>query len=164
MSEVLGVDYSYGRPGGAALAAAGKRYAARYLEYNHAPNDGKFIHPPEVADLHNHGIAIVANFESTATRALGGRNAGIQDGYDALVSLGALNAPVDLPVYFSIDFDALLAHQPIINAYLSGAGSVLGLARIGVYGGLGVVSRCKANRTASWFWQAAGWGGSPRCF
>ena len=30
---IEGVDYSSGRPGGAALAAAGKRFAIRYVPY-----------------------------------------------------------------------------------------------------------------------------------
>ena len=68
-----------------------------------------------------------------------------------------LGFPDTCPVYFSVDFDASLSQQAAINEYLQGAGSVLGLARIGVYGGINVVTRCKSNRTASWFWQTYAW-------
>ena len=54
--SIEGVDYSFGRPGGAALAKAGKVFAARYLEYSHSPNAGKFLTSDEVVDLHGHGM------------------------------------------------------------------------------------------------------------
>lgn len=150
-----GVDYSWARPGGAALVAAGKSFACRYLAYG-APS-GKFLTAAELADLHFHGVAIVANFESTANRALSGYTAGVSDASDAKTALEALGFPAAAPVYFAVDFNSSAGQQAAIDQYLKGAASVLGLPRIGVYGSFALMTRCRANRTASYFWQTYAW-------
>ena len=158
---INGVDYSFGRPGGAALEAAGMQFAIRYIGYRGASGgtEHKFLTAPEVTDLHNHGLAIVANFESTQTRVLDGAVAGAADAQDAKADLAALGFPPDCPVYFSVDFDAQPVHQGRIDAYLTAAASVLGRARVGVYGGINLLTRCRQNGTAIWFWQTRAWSG-----
>ncbi|HEX5451251.1 MAG TPA: DUF1906 domain-containing protein [Candidatus Limnocylindrales bacterium] len=158
---VEGVDFSFSRPGGAALVAAGKHFVCRYLAYRDAPRGalGKFLTADEVADYHRHGIAIVANLESTANRALDGNDAGRRDAQDAKNALHALGAPDDLPVYFSVDFDASAGQQLAINRYLQGAATVMDKQRVGVYGGFDVVSRCLASGFVSWAWQTYAWSG-----
>ena len=157
--SVEGVDYSFARPGGAALEAAGKVFACRYLAYSHAPgpSEAKFLTKPELADLHGHGISVVANFESTSNRALDGWGGGVADGSDAKVAMEGLGFPPDCPVYFAVDFNAQNVDQGKIDQYLKGAASVLGQPRIGVYGSYAVLTRCKGNRTAAWFWQTYAW-------
>lgn len=155
---VLGVDYSDGRPGGAALAAAGMAFACRYLTWP-GIRAAAALTATEVADLHGHGIAVVANFEKDQTRALGGRAAGLIDGQQALTALQALGFPSDRPVYFSVDFDAVAGQQPAIDAYLGGCAVALGSARVGVYAGIGPIGRCAANHSARWFWQTLAWSG-----
>ena len=157
MSE--GVDYSSGRPGGAALAAAGKTFACRYLAYRGNPTPLKALSPGEIEDLHNHGVAVVATFESTSNRALDGAIAGEADATDALAALKGLGFPPNCPVYFAVDFDAQPQHQARIDAYLTAAAAVLGRARIGVYGGINLLTRCRQNGTAIWFWQTRAWSG-----
>lgn len=152
-----GVDYSDGRPGGAALAAAGKRFAVRYLKYRGITDPNKYLTAAELADLHGHGISAVANFESTSDRATLGRQAGISDGTDAKAAVNGLGFPATCPVYFSVDFNAQISDQPAIDAYLEGAATILGVARIGVYGSFAVCTRCRANGTATWFWQSEAW-------
>ena len=156
--SIEGVDFSFARPGGAALAAAGKRFVMRYLEYSHASaaSSGKFLTKPEILDYRGNGLAICALFESTSIRALDGHGAGVADATDARIALEGLGTP-PLPVYFAVDFDATPAQQPTIDAYLTGAGSVLGVARVGVYGSYGLVTRCRASGTATWFYQAYAW-------
>ena len=158
---IEGVDLSFARPGGKALAAAGKRFVVRYLEYSHASagSSGKFLTSAEVADYRGHGLALVANFESTSTRALDGHAAGVADGNDARVAMGKLGFPSSCPVYFSVDFDAQPSQQATIDAYLGGAASVLGKGRVGVYGSYSLVTRCRANGSATWWWQTYAWSG-----
>lgn len=150
-----GVDYSWARPGGAALAAAGKTFAVRYLW----AGGGKGITSAELADLRAHGLAVAFVFESSAARALAGRAAGRADAATAHAQLVAIGAPGTLPIYFGVDFDANAGQQPAIDEYLRGAGEVLGANRVGVYGSFGVVARARANGSAAWYWQTYAWSG-----
>jgi hypothetical protein len=152
-----GVDYSFGRPGGAALKAAGKVFAVRYLSYT--GDGGKGIHAIEVDDLHAHGVAIAFVFESIAGRARGGHDAGAADGRASLAALTTLGVPTDRPAYFAVDFNATPNDYPLIDAYLAGAAEALGASRIGVYGEASVVDHCKASGSARWFWQTYAWSG-----
>ena len=163
-----GVDYSFGRPGGSALAAAGKRFAVRYLAYSGAAggDERKFLTAPEVLDLHGNGLAVVANFESTSNRMLDGAVAGAADANDARAEMASLGFPSTCPVYFSADFDPQPQYLGRIDAYLTAAASVLGRARVGVYGGIDLLTHTRAAGTAQWFWMAAGWdhGRQPPAF
>lgn len=161
MGEVtqLGVDYAGGKPGGAALAAAGFSFAARYLTSGGPGLPGKLLTPQEYLDLQAHGIAVVANWETTATRMLGGFNAGVLDAQSAQAQLVVVGHPLDRPVFFSADWDATPTQQAPIDAYLRGAATVLGAQRVGVYSGYWVVSRCLDNGSAVWAWQAMAWSG-----
>lgn len=152
---IEGVDYSWGRPGGTALAANGKAFAMRYVAY---PGEGgKAIDATELRDLHGHGIAVAFVFESTSNRAAAGRPAGVTDAGYAKTALNALGVPSDRPVYFAVDWGANASQQPFIDAYLGGAASVLGVARVGVYGSYDVVTRCHGSGSARWFWQTLAW-------
>ena len=51
-----GVDYSFARPGGAALRAAGKSFAVRYVPYQ--GDQGKGLKADELSDLQANGIAV----------------------------------------------------------------------------------------------------------
>lgn len=157
--SVEGVDYSSGRPGGAALAAAGIVFACRYLEYRGNPNPRKPLTLGEIDDLHNHGVAVVAAFESTANRALDGRAAGAADGADAAAALKGLGFPASCPAYFAVDFDPQPQYLDRIDAYFEGIATSLSIARIGVYGGYGLLGHLRTGGYATWFWQAAGWSG-----
>lgn len=151
---IEGVDYSFARPGGAALAAAGKKFAVRYLWAD--GNGGKGLDAAELADLHAHGIEVPVVFESTTQRALAGRAAGAADAATAAAQLTALGMG-PLPVYFAVDFNATQAQMAAIDEYLEGAATVLGAARVGVYGGIAVVAHCQAAGTAAWLWQTYAW-------
>ena len=153
MSE--GVDYSWARPGGAALAAAGETFAVRYLY----PGGGKGLTVEEVNDLHIHGIAVAVVFESSANRALAGHGAGASDAQVAQGQLAACGLPGDLPIYFGVDFDATDAQLAQIYDYLDGAGTIIGKNRVGVYGSYEVTTHCRSVGSASWGWQTYAWSG-----
>lgn len=151
-----GIDYSWARPGGAAIAARGYRFAARYLSHDRT---GKTLTAPEVADLHGHGVGISLVWEDSASGALGGAARGVSDAQEALRQANALGVPGDKPIFFAVDFDATPGQQGVIDAYLRGAASVVGAPRVGVYGGYWVVKRCYENGTAAWGWQTVAWSG-----
>ena len=153
--SVEGVDFSFARPGGAAIVAAGKSFVVRYVPYS--GDGGKGLTAAEIKDYRRHGLAIALVYESIAQRALAGKSAGAADARRAQAALASLGMPLDLPIYFACDWNATSAQQPTINAYLAGAASVIGIARVGVYGGYGLITRTKAARTARWFWQTYAW-------
>lgn len=150
-----GLDYSFGRPGGAAIVDAGFEFVVRYVPYQ--GDGGKGLTAGELEELRANGLAVGLVFESVAERHLDGRPAGIEDARRCAAAVAELGFPDDLPVYFAVDFDAQPNQQGLINAYQLGAADVLGMERVGVYGSYGVVERCFAAATATWFWQTYAW-------
>lgn len=65
--------------------------------------------------------------------------------------------PSDRPIYFSVDWDAGSGDWADIDAALRGAASVIGAARVGVYGSYLTVEHCRRVGTARWFWQTYAW-------
>ncbi|MEU9022352.1 glycoside hydrolase domain-containing protein [Actinomadura sp. NPDC048394] len=153
---MFGVDYAWGRPGAAALQRAGAKFVCRYLSPD---TTGKNLDAGEARELGAAGIAIVVVWESTAARARAGRDAGAVDARTAAAQAAACGMPPDRPIYFAVDFDAAPADQSPINAYLRGAASVLGVARVGIYGGYWPVSRALDAGLARWAWQTYAWSG-----
>lgn len=152
--DIPGVDYSANAIPAAALRAAGKVFVCRYLAH-----DWRGIRAQEVRDLTAGGIEIVANYEGTADRFRAGFPAGVTDAHFAQSVLEEIGLPHSQPIYFSCDFDAEPGDQPVIDAYLGGVASVIGLQRTGVYAGYWVIRRCVENGTAKWFWQTYAWSG-----
>lgn len=151
-----GLDYSAGHPPGAAIHAAGFRFAVRYLAYPGARP--KYITRTEAQDLLAHGIAIGLVWETTAGRALAGRAAGATDARTAASSAAAVGQPVHRPIYFAVDVDVATSSQmAAVDTYLDGAASVLGRERVGVYGEHDVVEHCLSTGKAVWGWQTMAW-------
>ncbi|MFI2474110.1 glycoside hydrolase domain-containing protein [Nocardia xishanensis] len=155
----FGLDYSGGRPGGAAIRAAGFDFVVRYLTPGGPSLPGKQLTPAEADDLRAHDISIVSNWETTAARMLDGYNAGIVDARAGLAQVLRCGGRRDRPIYFSADFDATPQDQVAIDAYLDGAASVLGVANVGIYGGYWTVSRALDAGSAAWAWQTDAWSG-----
>ncbi|WP_069161646.1 DUF1906 domain-containing protein [Nocardia altamirensis] len=155
----FGLDYAGGRPGGAAIRAAGFDFVVRYLSPGGPTLPGKLLTPAEADDLRAHGVSIAANWETTATRMLDGYGAGIVDARAGLAQVLRCGGREDRPIYFSADFDATPQDQQRINAYLDGAATVLGRANVGIYGGFWSVSRALDAGSARWAWQTDAWSG-----
>lgn len=150
-----GIDYSAGPPSIAALKAAGVKFVCRYL--SHSPS--KNLTAAEAVRLTDAGIWIVVVWETTAKRALAGRTAGATDALEARSQALTCGMPPGRPIYFAVDWDASSGQQGAINAYLDGAASVLGLDRVGIYGGYGPVNRAMDGGHAAWGWQTYAWSG-----
>lgn len=148
-----GIDYSWARPGGAAIKAAGMTFAFRYVPYQ--GDGGKGLTTDEVADLQANGIAIGLVFESTAGRPQGGRTNGLGDGVVARQGARSIGWPETLPIYFAVDYDS--NDFAPIDEYLKGCAESLGALRVGVYGSFAVIEHCHTTGSAAWFWQTYAW-------
>jgi hypothetical protein len=156
MTAIEGVDYAWApHPSPAALKGAGKHFAVRY---GGPGSDGKHLHADEVAALKAAGIALVANAEQAAN-SFKGTAAGKAHATSADAAFKALGMPGNRPIYFSVDWDADAGDWAAIDAALRGAASVIGAARVGVYGSYDTVSHCHSAGTARWFWQTYAWSG-----
>ncbi|MGI8333923.1 glycoside hydrolase domain-containing protein [Actinomadura scrupuli] len=154
--SVFGIDYAWGRPSITALKNAGVKFVARYLSHD---TSGKNLTADEARKLSDAGIWIVVVWETTASRALAGRAAGVADAKAAAAQAKACGMPSGRPIYFAVDFDATSSQQDEIHAYLDGAASVLGRGRIGVYAGYGPVRRAFNAKKITYAWQTYAWSG-----
>jgi hypothetical protein len=60
-------------------------------------------------------------------------------------------------VYFACDFDIQPGQYAAADAYLQGAASVLGVSKVGTYGGYAWVTHCRAAGLAAFLWQTGAW-------
>ena len=155
-----GVDYSGGRPGGAAIKAAGYSFACRYVFDGSPQLPAKLLTAAEASDLQANGVDVVSNWEASGVVS-GGFNQGVSDAQTANANHLAAGGPPAAPIYFSIDYDAPESDQPVINAYFQGVASVIGLGRTGVYGGYWPVKRLFDAGLVTWGWQTEAWSGDP---
>jgi glycoside hydrolase-like protein len=155
--SIEGVDYAWSRPPPAGLAAAGKRFACRYLSNSFT---GKNLTASEATALTRAGVAVVSNWEWRAGDAKLGYSAGVSYARTALAQALACGMPPSRPIYFSVDWDATSTElRGPVTAYLQGVASVLGVARTGVYGSYDTVDWASRNGLARWLWQTYAWSG-----
>lgn len=152
------LDYSAGRPRGAAVRAAGYPGVLRYVGFDPALRP-KCITTAEYTDLTAHGVGVGLVYENAAGDALAGRAAGVIAAQRARHWADLIGFPTDRPIYFACDTDVVTPPQfAAVLEYLRGAGSVLGgPALVGVYGEADVMERAAAAGVAGWFWQTKAW-------
>lgn len=156
MSQVL--DYSLARPDPAAIVAAGYVGVLRYVAP--AMDAPKIIYQPEYAALLSHGLKVVLNWEWYADRPREGAAAGTADAQEALRQADALGYTG--AIYFSVDYNAPDSDQPAINAYFQACAQVIGLNRLGAYGGYWPLSRLFDAGLIVYGWQTLAWSGGKR--
>jgi hypothetical protein len=148
------VDYSAGWPGATPVLAAGKRGILRYLA-----RDWRGLKPAEKEDAILNGLEIGLVYESTELRPMSGFAGGAYDAAFAQSIVSDLGLPKNVVIYFACDWDFAPEDQAAINDYLRGAASVIGLDRVGIYGGYYVIQRALQAGVAKWFWQTVAWSG-----
>jgi hypothetical protein len=153
----FGLDYSSGRPSAAAMKAAGVTFVCRYIgsTVRGTGRSAKWLTPSEAKGHHDGGRAVVAVFETTAKRAEAGHAAGVADAHTAIAEVAYCGLPADLPVYFAVDYDTTVG--PNVTGYFQGAASVLGLARVGGYGGYKVIKALLDKKLVTYGWQTYAW-------
>ena len=144
-----GLDYVGAIPT-ATLKAGGVSFVCRYL---------REVGSTEIRSLHVGGIDVILIHEYSGTTPRGGFNNGLADARLALSQANALGAPSSAVIYFAADFDATVAEQPAINAYLRGCASIVGIDRVGLYGGYWPVKRALDAGVLKWGWQTYAWSG-----
>lgn len=154
MAPIEGVDYAWGRPGPAALKSAGKEFIIRYLSRD---TTGKNLSLAEAAQMTNAGIWLAVVWETSTDRMLGGRAAGAVDATEADRQARVCGMPEGRPIYFACDFDASPSQQTLINGYLDGVASVIGLPRVGMYAGYGPIKRALDVGKITYAWQTYAW-------
>jgi hypothetical protein len=163
-----GCDYAFSHPTIPALKAAGLEFACRYLYPMSQTPGGKNLTRDEATTLNRelkHGV--VSNYESWASRALEGHDAGVADARAGQAQHTACGGKLDRPLYYSVDFDPTSDQYDDIRAYFLGVSSVIGVPRTGAYGGYPVIKYLFDNRlihlnTAiqkGWGWQTYAWSG-----
>lgn len=150
-----GVDFGWRNVSAATAYRYGARFGASYLSSDWSKNWSASL----LRSYHALGMATVAVWETTATRALSGYSAGRADASSALSQERTLGIPTSKPVYFAVDFDETPGQAAAVANYFRGVDSVLGVSRTGGYGGYWVVSRLFNAGVIRYGWQTYAWSG-----
>lgn len=158
MIPIQGLDYSdvsaQGWPAPATFKAYQKWFACRYLG-----GDERCLVVPERISLTTNGIPIVAIKETTGKDFRFGTPAGVEIARQAEADLASVGLPPTQPFYVTVDDDTTEADLELLRQYLTGVASVIGLARVGIYGSADVLDFCFDNHLATYFWQTTAWSG-----
>jgi hypothetical protein len=152
----IGVDYSFGRPDPAALAAAGVKVVCRYI----AGNSTKPITIAERDALWAAGLGIVLNWEASASDPLLGASKGLSHGDQAQTGADALGYPDSMPIIVSVDFGVTSQMTSSVIAYMKAFAS-RNRRRLWVYGGTTIGDRLIAEGICDRIWQAKSGSWSP---
>lgn len=149
-----GVDYAFSNPTAIGLAAAGKRFAMRYVGPGTSP---KHLTVSEAKTLQAAGLSLVLLVEGAEDSFAGGRAVGRSHARQAVDMCKARGFPTNRPFYFAIDKDINTATWPAAAEYLRGAAEVIGLPLVGAYGEHDAMVWAARDRVASWFFQTYAW-------
>lgn len=156
------LDYAGGYPGARAIRAAGYGGVIRYLR-KEGTSWVRPITADELDDMRDHDLAVALVYQAVSTsRILSGRAGGRHDAQWALARARDIGVPEPRAIYFACDRDIVGGAQLAqVMAYLDGAATVLGRARVGVYGEHDVVEAALPGH-AAYGWQTAAWSGGRR--
>jgi hypothetical protein len=149
-----GVDYAWDRPSLKGLRDDGYKFVGRYLSHD---TTGKTLSKSEADAIHKEGLAIILDWEDSATAALGGYDQGVDDAKAAKKQASDLGAPDDQPIFFSLDFDVASDQEETVEHYFEGVASVIGRSRTGAYGGYSPVKHLFDAKKIDWAWQTYAW-------
>ena len=153
----FGIDYSFGSGLSVnQMKAAGVTFVCRYLSWQPNPKNINRIEFNNLVASHLHVVLV---WEATGRDLVGGFRGGQHDAQEANRQAHALGAGA-IPLYFApCDYDVPEGDQGMINAYLNGASSVIGMGRTGFYGGYWPLKRAFDGHHMSWGWQTYAWSG-----
>jgi hypothetical protein len=114
-----------------------------YAPFVNGRRSWKALTPAEIVELHSGGIGIIPNWESSASRPLGGISAGVTDGREFARQLAADGVPLEVLVIVSCDMNAVnttskvMGNRAAVESYFRAAFAELsraGYTRQGIYG------------------------------
>jgi hypothetical protein len=142
------LDYSAAKLTGPVIKAAGYTGVIRYID---APSEvgRKHTNVAEWLSITASGLTGLLVMQTTTTASDGGRPVGIDHARRALAGANLLGYTG--PVFFTND-RTTVPNPAAWRAYLDGAASVLGMARVGAYGFANAIDLALGH--ASFFWQA----------
>lgn len=146
------IDYSWARPGGAAIKAAGYTGVIRYLS---SDKTGKTMGSTELQDLRSNALDVGFVWEDYANAALSGEAQGVKDAQAALAQANALGVPSSVALYFAVDVNTTDTADTI--AYFKGVNSVIGLGRTGGYADYFILEALISAGVISFVWQTVAW-------
>src|SRR5258708_2805982 len=151
---IKGLDYAWTHvPMGEAARYVGKDgFICRYA----SSDPGKDLAWAEAKLAASFGVWCVLVYETTNNRATAGFVAGQVDAAKAKARAKLLHMPDDRPIFFAVDFDSA---GPDVLQYFKGLVDVLGVAHVGVYGGLRVCNYLWRVKLVSYVWQTYAWSG-----
>ena len=147
---IQGIDFGWSCP-----VSSAKSFGASYLSTDASKNWSSSC----VRAFHQAGKAVVFVWETSATEALSGYAAGQNDARAAAGQAKALGAPSNVHIDFAIDFDETTSQAAAVASYFKGADSVLGVSRVGDYGGYYPTTRLCAAHEVTLAWQTYAWSG-----
>jgi len=152
-----GLDYSAGEPTPAQLDACSYKIdlLIRYIGW---PANGKCIsHYPGAYQRHTAaGRVVLLVAEGSTKDAAGGFAAGVDMAQRALADARSIGYPDTLPIFLCTDGWLVSLGIPLDTAlaYFRGGASVLGNARLGVYGFRDVINPARAQGIGGYRWLA----------
>lgn len=149
-------DYSFARPSLTELKRCSYVGVMRYL---YSPVNGKVISLAEARAIWAAGLQLGLVWEGGAQEAQGGYNAGVNNARAALALANGIGWPASRPIYFVAEDPNTIptSEWPAAVAYFQGIVAVLGVARVGAYGGQSLLEHLQGLGLARWFWQVGGW-------
>lgn len=151
MAPIEGIDFAWTQPTPEQVKAAGGHWIAGYF----STDDTKDLHRSNISGFLAAGIPVVTVWETTTGRATQGHQAGVDDAHAAEAERIAAGLPSDHVHYFAVDEDTSWSS---VQAYFDGAVSVLGVARVGCYGGYQVIVGAHGHGI-KFLWQTVAWSG-----
>ena len=134
----LYIDYSRARPGVELIKSLGCVGAVRYLSDRNLTDSStnpKDITAAEAQKLLDAGLKLALVWETTATRAGAGFEAGVADAKAAEAQADALGYPADAVIFYAVDYETT---PTVVTPYFTGINSVA-KRPVGVYGGVKII-------------------------
>jgi hypothetical protein len=149
VTAVEGIDFAWSQPTPSQVKAVGAHWVAGYF----STDSSKDLNRSNIPGFLAAGLGVVTVWETTTGRATQGYQAGVDDARAAEAQRSAAGLPGDHVHYFAVDEDTSWSS---VQAYFDGAVSVLGIARVGCYGGYPVITGAHGHGI-KYLWQTVAW-------
>lgn len=131
----------------------GYEFVCRYL----VPSGWKRLTKYEADVIKAAGLNIVSVWETTGDRALGGYDAGYEDGQKAVECTVSVGQPEGSTIYTAVDFEPTVEQLEVVLNYVRGFSAATPNHLTGVYGCYAVIEAAVAASVCSHFWQTYAW-------